>query len=140
MKDQIRIYMTQVVRLRVLSKPEKNQVYTCLESLWPYKVKRLNKCPSDEAHPEAQVNIINDALQIKIDLYETTSCFAQGFPVCLILNCINHSIRQKYKGILPMPKLSDKNRQSQGRFVLICLFCENYSLVIVFSHVMLAVG
>lgn len=52
---------------------------TCLESLWPYKVKRANKCPSDEAFAAAGTNRINDALQIKIDLYEMKSCLAQGF-------------------------------------------------------------
>ena len=49
---------------------------TCLESIWPYHVKRVNTCPSDEAYEAAVNNRISSALQIKIDLEEMKSCLA----------------------------------------------------------------
>lgn len=91
---------------------------TCLESLWPYKVKRVNKRPSDEAYTIAEGHQIYDALQIKIDLFEMKSCLAQGFPFVFGLELYESFDRAEKKGIVPMPKRSDKNRESHGRFVV----------------------
>jgi hypothetical protein len=92
---------------------------TCLESIWPYNVKRVNKCPSDEAYQAAENNTINDALEVKIDLYEMKSCLAQGFPFVFGLELYKSFDKAEKKGIVPMPKSDDKSRASHGRLDLI---------------------
>ncbi len=89
---------------------------TCLESIWPYVIKRMNKRPSDAAYQGAQNNKINDALQVNIDLYEMQSCLAQGFPFVFGLELYKSFDKAEKKGIVPMPKPSDKGRESHGRF------------------------
>lgn len=91
---------------------------TCLESVWPYKVKRVNQCPSDDAYAAAENNRITDALNINIDLYEMKSALAQGFPFVFGLELYQSFDRAEKKGIVPMPKPSDKNRDSHGRLVI----------------------
>lgn len=88
---------------------------TCLESIWPYKVKRVNKCPSDEAYTAAENNTINDALELNIDLHEMKSCLAQGFPFVFGLELYKSFDKAAKKGVVPMPKAGDKNRESHGR-------------------------
>ncbi len=92
---------------------------TCLESIWPYIVKRVNKCPNNEAYQAAEYNKINDALQVKIDLHEMKSCLAQGFPFVFGLELYKSFDNAEKKGIVPMPKPSDKGRESHGRLDLI---------------------
>jgi len=89
---------------------------TCLESIWPYIVKRVNKRPSDEAYQAAKNNTINDALQVKIDLHEMKACLAQGFPFVFGLELYKSFDKAEKKGIVPMPKPGDKDRDTHGRF------------------------
>jgi hypothetical protein len=89
---------------------------TCLESIWPYIVKRVNKRPSDQAYQAAENNTINDALQVNINLYEMKSCLAQGFPFVFCLELYKSFDKAEKKGIVPMPKPGDKGRESHGRF------------------------
>ncbi|CAF1035165.1 unnamed protein product [Rotaria magnacalcarata] len=95
---------------------------TCLESIWPYYTKRVNKCPSDAAFEEAENNKIVDALQININLDEMKSCLAQGFPFVFGLELYKSFDKADEKGIVPMPKSRETKRESHG------------------SHAMLAVG
>ncbi|CAF4012283.1 unnamed protein product [Adineta steineri] len=95
---------------------------TCLESLWPYKMKRVNKCPNDDAYSAAESHRISDALQLNVDLYQMKSCLAQGFPFVFGLELYESFDKANKKGYVPMPKPEAKNRGSHG------------------SHAMLAVG
>ncbi|CAF3398712.1 unnamed protein product [Rotaria socialis] len=95
---------------------------TCLESIWPYYKKRVNKCPNDEAFEAAENNKIVDALQININLHEMKSCLAQGFPFVFGLELYKSFDKADEKGIVPMPKSRETKRGSHG------------------SHAMLAVG
>ncbi len=88
---------------------------TCLESIWPYYVKRVNKCPNSEAYEAAENNKISDALQVKINLHEMKSCLAQGFPFVFGLELYKSFDKAEKKGIVPMPKPGDKSRESHGR-------------------------
>ena len=90
---------------------------TCLESVWPYNVKRVNKRPSDEAFDAAENNKINEALQIGVNLDEMKSCLAQGFPFVFGLELFKSFDKAEKKGIVPMPKSTDKGRESHGRSV-----------------------
>ena len=53
---------------------------TCLESIWPYDISRVNTRPSEEAYEQAKDYTISEALRVDIDLNEMKSCLAQGFP------------------------------------------------------------
>ena len=88
---------------------------TCLESIWPYVVKRVNKCPSQEAYQAAENSKISDALQVKIDLDEMRSCLAQGFPFVFGLELYDSFDKAEKKGVVPIPRPSDKDRDSHGR-------------------------
>jgi hypothetical protein len=89
---------------------------TCLESIWPYYKKRVNKCPHDEAYQAAEDHKINDALQLNIDLHEMKSCLAQGFPFVFSLELYKSFDKADKKGIVPMPKPGEKSRESCARF------------------------
>lgn len=90
---------------------------TCLESIWPYNTKRVNTRPNDDAYGAAETNRIIDALQIKVDLFEMKSCLAQGFPFIFGLELYKSFDHAEKKGVVPMPKPSDKGRESHGRLV-----------------------
>ena len=111
---------------------------TCLESIWPYNIKRMNKCPSDEAYSAAESNTINDALQLEIELHQMKSCLAQGFPFVFGLELYKSFDKAGKKGVVPMPKPGDKNRESHGRSDLV--FEGKNEMNVYFSHAMLAVG
>jgi len=87
----------------------------CLESIWPYYVKRVNKCPNDAAYSAAENNTISDALQLKIDLHEMKSCLAQGFPFVFGLELYKSFDKAAKKGIVPMPRSGEVSRESHGR-------------------------
>jgi C1A family cysteine protease len=88
---------------------------TCLESIWPYDVKRVNKRPDDDAYEAAEDHKISEALKVNIDLHEMKSCLAQGFPFVFGLELYKSFDKAEKKGIVPMPKPGDKNRESHGR-------------------------
>ena len=92
---------------------------TCLESIWPYYTKRVNKCPSDDAYGAAENNKISDALQVNVDLIEMKSCLAQGFPFVFCMSLFKSFDKANEKGIVPMPKPQEKSRSSHGKSVLI---------------------
>ena len=53
---------------------------TCLESIWPYDISRVNTRPDDEAYEQAETHKIYKATEIDLNLNEMKSCLAQGFP------------------------------------------------------------
>jgi hypothetical protein len=87
---------------------------TCLESIWPYHVKRVNTRPSDEAYEAAANNRISSALQIKINLQEMKSCLAQGFPFVFGLVLYQSFDKAAKKGIVPMPSANETSRKTHG--------------------------
>jgi C1A family cysteine protease len=114
---------------------------TCHESIWPYDVKRVNKCPNSEAYGAAENHKINDALQVKLNLHEMKSCLAQGLPIVFGLELYKSFDKAEKKGIVPMPKPGDKSRESHGRSDLILIEkIKTNPFVYYFSHGMLAVG
>jgi hypothetical protein len=90
---------------------------TCLESIWPYRVKHVNRCPTDEAYTAAKNSRILDALQVKIDLHEMKSCLAQGFPFIFGLVLYKSFDQADKKGVVPMPKDAEKKRTTHGKYV-----------------------
>jgi len=106
---------------------------TCLESIWPYYTKRVNKCPSDEAYQAAENNKINDALQINVDLHEMKSCLAQGFPFVFGIELYKSFDKANEKGIVPMPKPGDKSRESHGRLYFNLEFLKYVIILTIFQ-------
>jgi hypothetical protein len=88
---------------------------TCLESIWPYDISRVNTRPDDEAYEQAEKHKIREALQVNLDLDEMKSCLAQGFPFAFGLRLFTSFDKARETGVVPMPDLSDGARQSHGR-------------------------
>lgn len=89
---------------------------TCLESVWPYDISRVNARPENQAYDEAKRHKITEALQLDINLYEMKSCLAQGFPFAFGLRLYSTFDQAAKTGVVPMPNAWDNNRQSHGRF------------------------
>jgi hypothetical protein len=89
---------------------------TCLESVWPYDISRVNTRPNEQAYQEAERHKITEALQVDINLYEMKSCLAQGFPFAFGLKLYTSFDQAAKTGVVPMPNLWDNGRQSDGRF------------------------
>lgn len=89
---------------------------TCLESVWPYDISRVNTRPENQAYEEAKRHKITEALQVGINLYEMKSCLAQGFPFAFGLRLYSTFDQAAKTGVVPMPNMWDNNRQSHGRF------------------------
>ncbi|UJR09185.1 hypothetical protein I4U23_013433 [Adineta vaga] len=100
---------------------------TCLESIWPYYTKRVNKCPSDYAYEAAEDNKISDALQVNVDLVEMKSCLAQGFPFVFCMKLFKSFDKAGQKGIVPLPKTGEKNRSSHGNHAMLAVGYSDHS-------------
>lgn len=87
----------------------------CLESIWPYETKKVNRRPEDEAYRSAQAYRITEALQIDIDLNQIQSCLAQGFPFVFGLKLFTSFDRAAKSGVVPLPDASETSRESHGR-------------------------
>jgi hypothetical protein len=89
----------------------------CLESLWPYNIKKVNHKPGKQCYAAAEEYTINEALEVDVDLHEMKSCLAQGFPIIVSLNLYKSFDKAMEKGIVPMPKTVETGRESHGRYV-----------------------
>lgn len=88
---------------------------TCLESVCPYDISRVNERPSDEAFEKGSQHKIKQALQVKIDLNEMKSCLAQGFPFAFGLRLYTSFDQAAKTGIVSMPDETEQSRSEHGR-------------------------
>ncbi|CAF4628732.1 unnamed protein product, partial [Rotaria sp. Silwood2] len=93
----------------------------CLESIWPYDIKMVNRPPNNEAYEAAKDHKITEALQVNIDLYEMKSCLAQGFPFAFGLKLFASFDQATNTGVVPMPSATDRSRQSHGNHALLAV-------------------
>lgn len=91
---------------------------TCIESLWPYDISKVNQRPSNDAYEQAQNHQITEAFTMNIDLHEMKSCLAHGFPFLFGLKLFSSFDQASRSGVVPMPSASDLSRQSDGKSVL----------------------
>jgi hypothetical protein len=91
---------------------------TCLESIWPYNVKRVNARPHGQAYKAARAHTIADALRLNCNLHDMKSCLAQGYPFVVGLVLFQSFNQAAKKGIVPMPKPKEQTRGKHGRFDL----------------------
>ncbi|CAF1512925.1 unnamed protein product [Didymodactylos carnosus] len=95
------------------------EVGVCLESLWPYDIKRVNYKPSKQCYAAAEEYTITEALEVDIDLNEMKACLAQGFPIIISLNLFKSFDKAKEKGIVPLPRRSETSRSTHGRHAVL---------------------
>lgn len=94
---------------------------TCLESVWPYDISRVNTRPSNAAYEEAQRHKITEALRVDINLYEMKACLAQGFPFAFGLQLFGSFDQAGRTGVVPMPNYWDAARQSHASHALLAV-------------------
>jgi len=99
---------------------------TCLESIWPYDISRVNIRPDEQAYDQAESHKINEAFQINIDLNEMKSCLARGFPFAFGLRLCPSFDKADKNGVVPIPSVWDGNRQSNKRFYIVFLVTKLY--------------
>ena len=94
---------------------------TCLESIWPYELGRVNTRPNNQAYNEAKQHKITEALRIDINLQEMKACLAQGFPFAFGLRLFSTFDQGRQTGVVPMPSYADRSRQSHGSHALLAV-------------------
>ena len=90
---------------------------TCVESVWPYYIKRVNKRPSKQAFHEAKHHKIIEAFRVDVNLSEMKSCLAQGFPFAFGLRLYKSFDQAANGGVVPMPNTWEKSRNTHGRLI-----------------------
>ncbi|CAF0949495.1 unnamed protein product [Adineta ricciae] len=94
---------------------------TCLESVWPYDISRVNTRPNAQSYDEAKRHKITEALRVNINLYEMKSCLAQGFPFAFGLKLYTSFDQARSTGVVPMPNYGDIGRQAHGSHALLAV-------------------
>ena len=89
----------------------------CLESIWPYKKKKVNLKPSSTSYKKARESSIVGAMEIPVDLRYMKSCLAQGFPFIFGLKLYESFGKASFNGgHVPTPTASSATRKSHGRY------------------------
>ena len=107
---------------------------TCLESVWPYDISRVNTRPNAQSYDEAKRHKITEALRVNINLYEMKSCLAQGFPFAFGLKLYTSFDQARSTGVVPMPNYGDIGREAHGRFVQNTFYRRTNNCYIVVMH------
>ncbi len=110
---------------------------TCLESIWPYDISRVNKRPNDQAYEQAESHTINKAYQINLDLNEMKSCLAQGYPFAFGLRMFTSFDNAAKNGVVSIPGVWEQHRQLNGRFDIIFNvreFHAKHGFIIIVMH------
>ncbi|CAF4106525.1 unnamed protein product [Adineta steineri] len=94
---------------------------TCLESVWPYDISRVDIQPDDEAYEQAENHKINEALHVNIDLNEMKSCLAQGFPFAFGLKLYSSFDNAAKNGIVSIPNKLEQNQKSDRSHALLAV-------------------
>ena len=88
---------------------------TCLESIWPYDIVRVNVRPDDSSYDGAKLHRITEALRVNVNLEEMKSCLAQGFPFVFGLKLFSTFDQARQTGVVPSPNQFDLGRATHGR-------------------------
>lgn len=82
---------------------------TCLESLWPYELWRVNMQPSAEAYQSAKDHKIVDWLQLQVRLEEMKLSLAQGYPFTFGVELFDSFSMATQSGQVPMPSAAERD-------------------------------
>ncbi|CAF1448710.1 unnamed protein product [Adineta ricciae] len=99
----------------------------CLESMWPYNIKKVNTKPHSQCYAAAAPYGISEALELDINIDEMRSCLAQGFPFLVSLNLYNSFDKAGTNGVVTVPKSSEVARSSHGRHALVVAGYSDHS-------------
>ncbi|CAF3490522.1 unnamed protein product [Rotaria sp. Silwood1] len=91
------------------------QFSTCLKSMWPYDIRKVNERPSDEAYEAAKNNWMTDLLRLKVDLNEMKTCLTQEYPLIFGVKTFGFRHKVKENGIVPMPKPGESQSKDHRR-------------------------
>lgn len=95
---------------------------TCKEKTWPYKVGKVNKKPHDDAYTEAARFLIEEAEKISLDLNTMKHCLAEGHPFIFSLALFNSFDRAGRRGRVPTPDPeSEAGREEHTRHAMLCV-------------------
>jgi C1A family cysteine protease len=94
----------------------------CTEDTWPYDVMRVNAQPHNDAFEEALQFLIEEAEEVKVDLFAMKHCLAEGYPFVFGLALFKSFDKAGKNGKVPMPDPnSEEGRQSHGAHAMLCV-------------------
>lgn len=94
---------------------------TCKEKTWPYKIGKVNKKPHDDAYTEAARFLIESAEEIPVDLNTMKQCLAEGHPFIFSLALCKSFDRAGRSGRVPTPDPSEAGREEHSRHAMLCV-------------------
>ncbi|CAF0979134.1 unnamed protein product [Rotaria sordida] len=94
---------------------------TCLESIWPYDISRVNTRPTNQAYREARNHKITEAFRLNVNLSEMKSCLAQGFPFAFGLRLYASFDKAATTGVVPIPKVGESRRKTDASHALLAV-------------------
>lgn len=95
---------------------------TCKEKTWPYKVGKVNKKPHDDAYTEAARFLIEEAEEIPVDLNTMKQCLAEGHPFIFSLALFTSFDRAGRRGRVSTPNPeSEAEREEHSRHAMLCV-------------------
>jgi len=98
------------------------EIGVCSESVWNYEKRIVNTKPTTESYSAAEKFKITAAFYVDVDLNEMKSCLAQGFPFVFSLQLfVTFPKCGKSKGVIPAPKVDDKDRGEHGNHAMLAV-------------------
>jgi len=98
------------------------EIGVCTEDTWPYDVAMVNAQPHDDAFEEALQFLIEEAEEVKVDLFSMKHCLAEGYPFVFGLALFRSFDRAGKHGKVSMPNPnSEEGRQSHGAHAMLCV-------------------
>ena len=94
----------------------------CTEDTWPYDVAKVNAQPHNDAFEEALQFLIEEAEEVKVDLFAMKHCLAEGYPFVFGLALFKSFDKAGKNGKVPLPDPnSEEGRQSHGAHAMLCV-------------------
>jgi len=98
------------------------EIGVCTEDTWPYDVAMVNAQPHNDAFEEALQFLIEEAEEVKVDLFSMKHCLAEGYPFVFGLALFRSFDRAGKHGKVSMPNPnSEEGRQSHGAHAMLCV-------------------
>ena len=89
---------------------------TCLESIWPYDISKVDQRPHGQAYQSGTRHKITEAFKLNVNLHEMKDCLAQGFPFTFGLRLYSSFDDAEKTAVVPMPNTRDISRDTHDKF------------------------
>ncbi|HEY9689668.1 MAG TPA: C1 family peptidase [Coleofasciculaceae cyanobacterium] len=103
----------------------------CTENTWPYVPEQFDSEPSEEAYEEAKNFLVDDAREVPIELDAMKSCLAEGYPFAFGLILYDSFNRASKAGRVPLPKQSERIRETHGAHAMLCVGYSDHNEVFI---------